>query len=81
MTSRESMREAAITAWRARDASGTIQPHPAWADLNEAGRSEVYEATLRIRALEAALDPEGLTTTGRAVLARIRDAGTPRSRT
>ena len=81
MTPRESLLEAPVTAWRARDASGTVQPHPAWADLNEAGRSEVYEATLRVRALEAALDPEGLTTTGRAVLARIRDAGTPRSRT
>jgi hypothetical protein len=51
-----------------------VQPHPAWADLDEAGRREVYEATLRARALEAALDAEGLTTTGRSVLARIREA-------
>jgi hypothetical protein len=49
-----------------------VQPHPAWADLDEAGRQEVYEATLRARALEAALDAEGLTTTGQAVLGRIR---------
>jgi hypothetical protein len=49
-----------------------VQPHPAWADLDEAGRREVYEATLHARALEAALDTEGLTTTGRAVFARIR---------
>ena len=75
MTSRESLVEAAVTAWRARDASGTIQPHPAWADLDDAGRSEAYEATLQARALEAALDADGLTTTGRVVLARIRSAG------
>jgi hypothetical protein len=75
VTSRESLVEAAVTAWRARDASGTIQPHPAWADLDAAGRSEAYAATLQARALEAALAADGLTTTGRAVLARIRSAG------
>jgi hypothetical protein len=72
---RESLVEAAVTAWRSRDASGTIQPHPAWADLDEPGRREAYEATLRARALEAALDADGLTTTGRTVLARVRGAG------
>jgi hypothetical protein len=66
--------EAAVTAWRPRDRSGAVQPHPAWADLDAAGRREAYEATLLARALEAALDFEGLTTTGRAVLARIRGA-------
>ena len=75
MTSRESLVEAAVTAWRARDAFGSVQPHPAWADLDEAGRNEAYEATLQARALEAALDADGLTTTGRVVLARIRSAG------
>ncbi len=74
MTPRESLLEAAVTAWRPRDASGTVLPHPAWADLDPAGRQEVYESTLRARTLEAALDAEGLTTTGRAVLARIRGA-------
>ena len=81
MTSRESLVEAAVTGWRARDASGTIQPNPAWADLDDAGRSEAYEATLQARVLEAALDADGLTTTGRAVLARIRREGTGRRRT
>jgi len=81
VTSRESLVEAAVTAWRARDASGTIQPHPAWADLDDAGRSEAYAATLQTRALEAALDADGLTTTGRVVLARIRGEGTGRRRT
>ena len=76
MTPRESLVEAAGTAWRSRDASGTVQPHPAWADLDETGRREAYEATLRARALEAALDAEGVTMTGRTVLARIRGAAT-----
>ena len=81
MIPRESLVEAAVTAWRSRDASGTVQPHPAWADLDEPGRREAYEATLRARALEAALDADGLTTTGRAVLARVRSAGLRRRQT
>jgi hypothetical protein len=72
VTPREALVEAAVTAWRARDASGVVQPHPAWADLDEASRRAAYESTLRARALEAALDADGMTTTGRAVLARIR---------
>ncbi len=68
----EELIEAASTAWRPRDPSGAIQPHPAWADLDAAGRRTLYEAIVRTRALEAALDAEGLTTTARAVLARIR---------
>jgi hypothetical protein len=75
MTSRESLVEAAVTSWRQRSLSGTIQSHPAWADLDEPGRREAFDETVRARALEAALDPDGLTTTGRVVLARIRAAG------
>jgi len=63
--------EAATTAWRPRSASGAIRPHPAWADHDAAGRSEVYEMTVTQRDLEAALDPAGLPTTARAVLERI----------
>jgi hypothetical protein len=48
-----------------------LRPHPAWADLDPAGRREVYEATRALRRLEAALDAEGLSTTGRAVMARL----------
>ena len=77
MTPRESLVEAAVTAWRSRDASGMIQPYPAWADLDAPGRREAYEATLHARALETALDADGLTTTGRAVLGRIRRALSP----
>ena len=49
-----------------------LRYHPAWHDLDEAGRIEAYERARRSRTLEAALDPRGLSTTGRAVMARIR---------
>jgi hypothetical protein len=48
-----------------------VQFHPAWHDLDDAGRRALFEATSRSRRLEAALDPEGLSTTARAVLAKI----------
>lgn len=63
---------AAGTAWRPRDADGQVQAHPAWHDLDHAGRERAFQATAEARALEAALDPDNLSTTGRAVLARIR---------
>ncbi len=72
MNGREHLIEAAATAWRPRTRSGEIRPHPAWSDLDEAGRLEVYEASRQLRRIEAALDPEGLSATGRAALARIR---------
>jgi hypothetical protein len=69
---REALVAAVTSAWRARDPEGRIQSHPAWADLDEPGRREAHEATVQQRALEAASDPEGLSTTARAVLERIR---------
>jgi hypothetical protein len=63
--------EAATTAWRPRSLSGELRPHPAWSDLDSAGRLEAYEATRALRRLEAARDPEGLSGTVRAVLARL----------
>lgn len=71
MTERERLIEEAAGAWRPRGARGA-RPHPAWADLDPAGRLEVYELSRALRRLEAALDAAGLSTTGRAVLARIR---------
>jgi hypothetical protein len=70
MTEREALVEEAAGAWR-QAAPGAVRPHPAWADLDTVGRLEVYEITRVLRRLEAALDPEGLSTTARAVLARI----------
>jgi hypothetical protein len=68
---RELLIEAAVGAWRPRRADGRIGVHPAWADLDVAGRAEAYEAARLQRRLEAALDEEGLSSTARAVLGRI----------
>jgi hypothetical protein len=72
---REILVEAAAGAWRARDPLGRVQSHPAWHDLDEAGRREAFEAASQMRALESATDPRGLSSTARAVLSRIRQAG------
>jgi hypothetical protein len=69
---RETLIEAATTAWRPRGPSAALRPHPAWADLDPAARLEAHERTRQLRTLEAALHPDGLSTTARAVLARIR---------
>jgi hypothetical protein len=71
---RELMIEQAAGAWRPRRADGGPGPHPAWADLDAAGRAEAYQAARLQRLLEAALDPDGLSSTARAVLARISGA-------
>ena len=70
---REVLVEAAAGAWRPRHPGGRLGPHPAWADLDEAGRREAFEAARQSRRLEALLDPEGLSTTARAVMARVRN--------
>ncbi len=72
MAARDDLIEQATTAWRPRGGPGpVVRPHPAWADLDVTGRLEVYELTRELRQLEAALDPNGLSTTARAVLARL----------
>jgi hypothetical protein len=69
----EELIEEAASAWRPRDPrDGRARPHPAWLDLDDRGRQAAFEAAAQARTLEAAIDPEGLSTTGRAVLARIR---------
>jgi hypothetical protein len=70
--SREALVEAAAGAYRARRPGGGIATAPAWHDLDAAGREEAFAAAALSRRLEAALDPEGLSSTARAVLARIR---------
>ena len=71
----EELIEEAASAWRPRDPrDGRARPHPAWLDLDEAGRQAAFDEAARARQLEAALDRDGLSTTARAVLARINDA-------
>lgn len=71
---RDDLIESALTAWRPRTPDGQIHPHPAWADLPAGERGRVFDTTLRARALESLADPEGLSTTSRAVLNRILGA-------
>jgi hypothetical protein len=66
--------ESATTAWRPRSRNGGLRAHPAWHDLDDDGRRQAYQATCELRSMEAALDPDGLSTTARAVLRRIRGA-------
>jgi hypothetical protein len=71
---REALIAAATSAYRARDASGRVLDDPAWRDLDADGRRDAFEATITLRALEAAADPQGLSTTARAVLDRLKRA-------
>jgi hypothetical protein len=71
VTERERLIEEAASAWRPAGPT-EIRPHPAWADLDAEGRQEAYEVARLMRRLEAALDARGLSSTARAVLARIR---------
>lgn len=48
-----------------------LRYHPAWHDLGPEGRLRAYELARALRKVEAALDPDGLSTTARAVLARL----------
>lgn len=68
---REALIEATTTAYRERGADGRLRSAPAWHDLDETGREEAFEATCLQRTLEAAIDPDGLSSTARAVLARL----------
>jgi hypothetical protein len=69
------IQEESITAWRPRRPTGD-DTHPAWMDLTPEEREEAFEATLVQRELESLLDGEGLNSTVRAVLSRIRRAST-----
>lgn len=48
-----------------------LRYHPAWHDLGDAGRRRAEALARSLRKMEAALDPEGLSSTAHAVLARI----------
>ena len=71
----ETLIEAVAGAFRERDHRGSVRSHPAWHDLDAAGRERAWAEAARSRVMEAALDPEGLSSTARAVLTRIRNRG------
>jgi hypothetical protein len=73
MDDRDLLLEQVIAAWRARDRDGGPRSHPAWHDLSPADRAHAARIAAAQRTLEAALDPNGLSTTAHAVLARIRE--------
>lgn len=69
---RDLLTAAAATSWRPSDADGRPRAHPAWHDLDDAGRQELFAVTTQLRVIEACLDADGFSSTVRAVLARIR---------
>lgn len=68
----ETLIEQVVGAHRERDRDGRVRSHPAWHDLDAGERVEAFEAARLQRAMEAALDPRGLSSTVKAVLGRIR---------
>jgi hypothetical protein len=68
---RERLIAAATSAYRARDVHGHVITDAAWLDLDADGRREAFALAQSQRALEAALDPDGLSATGRAIMAKI----------
>jgi hypothetical protein len=66
----EALIEQVAGAYRPR-AREELRYHPAWHDLGEAERVRAYEIARAMRKVEAALDADGMSTTARAVLARI----------
>lgn len=68
----DEMIEAVASARRDAPFSDELRYHPNWHDLDAAGRRAAYDLARALRPLEAAADPSGLSTTARAVLARIR---------
>lgn len=63
--------EAVLSPHRDRDREGRPVPPAAWWDLPPEALGRLHRAALEARRLEQALDPEGLSGTARAVLARI----------
>lgn len=69
---RDILIERVVAAHRERDPWDALKPEPAFYDLDEGGRQQAFVLAAKTRRLEAALDDEGLSSTGHAVLARIK---------
>jgi hypothetical protein len=64
--------EQVVSAHRATDPRTlALLPSNAFADLDEESRVRAFEAATMSRVIEAGLDPDGLSTTSRAVLRMI----------
>lgn len=68
----ELLLEQVTSAHRERGGDGAIRSHPAWHDLDDAGREAAFEATVELRRLEAALDAQGMSATVRALMRRLQ---------
>jgi len=69
---KELLIEQAVSAFRERNAWGRILPSPAWWDLSEGEREALFTCQLESRIVERAVDPDGLSSTVRAVLERLK---------
>ncbi|MGD8377582.1 MAG: hypothetical protein PVF68_15725 [Acidobacteriota bacterium] len=63
--------EAAAAAWRELSPDGRLRAAPAWWDLAPDDRDRLHRRQIEARLLEAALDPDGHSSTVKAVLARL----------
>ncbi len=64
--------EQAVSAYRERDTSGRIMPSPARWDLPPELREALFKRQLESRIMERALTLDGMSTTVRCVLDRLR---------
>ncbi|MFT4540067.1 MAG: hypothetical protein ACI835_002516 [Planctomycetota bacterium] len=71
MRNRDERLEELTNAWRPDKVYGGPRTHPVWYDLDDEDREEAFRRCAVQRTLEAALDADGLSSTGRAVLAKI----------
>lgn len=70
MSERDDLVEQVAAAARPRPRE-ELRYHAAWHDLDAEGRRRAFELSKALRTVEAALDPQGLSTTVRAVLGRL----------
>jgi hypothetical protein len=66
--------EEVVGAYREPDPRGGVRPSPAFYDLDETARRQAFDEAIVSRALEAALDPDGESSTVKAVLSILRRA-------
>ena len=67
--------EEAVSAFRERNSWGRVLPSRAWWDLPPEGREAAYERQLASRVIERSIDPNGRSSTVRAVLERLHGRG------